>query len=273
MRYVLVASFLLSGCIVEGEPTDGYPEVAELFISSPAGNYLCTSTLVGPKTLLTAAHCVDGASDIKAEFSNGLWDSESFFSHPSYDPQGFGINDVALVLLQAPQTLDPIPLLDEVPVVGEDVILVGFGITDGGKIDSGTKRVTQNVVGGLVNNWLVVPPPKPGAGNTCNGDSGGPAFVLRDNHLVHAAVTSFGDRECRDSGYYMRTDLYVDWIVSESNGDVVVSSDGDAPQKEPPVVDPPQEMEGGCNIVSPKPEITYFVLIALVLFRRVTYLA
>lgn len=116
----------LSG-VVNGQTADT-PDVspqglAESVVAIQAkagqGAFLCTGTLIDPRVVLTAAHCVpDGATaadfavglhflDIKAKTGGpnlSAYRVQSFIVHPAYAPKGGGNqnNDLALLLLAKP---------------------------------------------------------------------------------------------------------------------------------------------------------------------------
>ena len=52
--------------------------------------------------------------------------------------------------------------------------------------------------------------------DSCNGDSGGPAYVEVDGEVQLAGATSRATKNftqpCGDGGIYTRVDRYVDWI-------------------------------------------------------------
>lgn len=57
-------------------------------------------------------------------------------------------------------------------------------------------------------------------GDSCNGDSGGPAqqiaYYNNDAKFVQYGVVSFGPRICGQEGFpgvYTRVDYYMDWIL------------------------------------------------------------
>jgi hypothetical protein len=48
--------------------------------------------------------------------------------------------------------------------------------------------------------------------NTCNGDSGGPAFAEVGGELLLAGVTSYGDPSCTQYGVDTRVDVYASFL-------------------------------------------------------------
>jgi secreted trypsin-like serine protease len=97
---------------------------------------------------------------------------------------------------------------------GEATLLAGYGITSG---------MTQKGVGTLRE---VIAPILSAVGKTeiaideshrkgsCNGDSGGPAFIQKGTELYLWGVTSRGDEECASEGIYTQINAYSDWIIA-----------------------------------------------------------
>lgn len=219
----LVALVVLAACgvetsatqqaIVGGAPSNE-PAVAAILRRSVACKpdatpVECTGTLVAPRVVVTAAHCV-------AELPvNGL---EVFFgmdvaapgariaviggrAHPDFDPATHA-NDVAALILAADAPVAPIALAPALPdLTNTDVRLVGYGITAGTGTDVGAQRAgTARVTEMSANELRMVP----GPAMSCRGDSGGP--VLSGGQL--AGVTSYGDPACTQLGVAMRADAY-----------------------------------------------------------------
>ena len=52
--------------------------------------------------------------------------------------------------------------------------------------------------------------------SACMGDSGGPAFVRRNNKLVLVGVTSRGSSRCDSTGIYTDVRYFGDWISRQA---------------------------------------------------------
>lgn len=200
--------------IVNGLLTSDYPATGALLYNSgnPAtatdSHLICSGTLIGCQTFLTAAHCVAG--DPTPENFLVFLQHAGFVpvtgievhpAHPSPDATG----DVAVLHLAAASVtgIAPIPLNDGAPVpTGTTATIAGFGRSSGLLSDYGLKRagsVTTATCGFVSDNdtsvcWNFDNPigPPGDDSNTCNGDSGGPLFVAGSCGRVLAGVTSAG---------------------------------------------------------------------------------
>lgn len=196
----------------------------------------CSATLIAPDVVLTAAHCVGWASpgvifvyfggDVEA---GGQWVGVSkVMPHPRYSRQGFEW-DIGLLRLSGPAPADatPIPALPAhlgltVDDEGAEVEFVGFGRTESNT--SGTKLTVPGSIARVCDGPEVCAyggggevAPRAFAysmsgGGPCSGDSGGPAFILRDGVEHVAGVTSYGDQDCVYYGVSTRPDSYASWI-------------------------------------------------------------
>ena len=97
--------------------------------------------------------------------------------------------------------------------VGKNLVFVGYGVSNGQtQTGSGVKRVVSIPVSQVAATQFAYQTP---GRNTCNGDSGGPAFATdASGNLTVAGVTSYGDRGCTQYGVDTRVDAYRSFIDS-----------------------------------------------------------
>lgn len=240
--------------IVGGSKHAGNPETALLLPLNAEGVPIgtCSSTLVGSRLLLTAAHCVDdtiGAAGFAAYFGTDftvetdpgfqfLAFAEALAIHPAWNPaditQG---NDIAVIQLAqnvpiAPRRVRTSPL--STADVGASIELVGWGVTATGATDAQVKRRAVSPLVDFDQTLVVI---GNGVANTCQGDSGGPAF-LGDRV---AGITSFGG-PCEELGAYTRVDAFLGFLGATG---VDVTPDPSTPDPDP--TDPVQPDEPVCT--------------------------
>ena len=168
--------------IVNGQLDAAHPASVALTV---AGQPFCSGTLVTPTVVVTAAHCISPeiggvqwevvevffGSDVSA---GGVFiPLEDGLGHPNWDtslqaPE----NDIAVLRLQEAAPVAPVPIAD-LPAIGTELTLVGFGLTQANGGGGGVKRVAQATIAerfGSVFSMELAP------SGTCNGDSGGTAL-------------------------------------------------------------------------------------------------
>jgi len=204
--------------IIGGAPDVDDPNVVGLVNQS--GQLACTGTLLAPQVVLTAAHCLELEAPTSVFFGSDpmvdgrLLPVDSFAKHPEFDLLALA-NDVGVVRLAAPAPAgaEPAELAAAPPPMGTPVRFVGFGYTEVGPGgDYGKKRHVTTAV-------TLVTATTFGYGvATCNGDSGGPAFVSEGGREVLAGVTSSGDSTCASFGLDTRVDVHAGWIAEQLDG-------------------------------------------------------
>jgi uncharacterized protein (TIGR03382 family) len=203
--------------ITQGTPDTGDMGVVALLES---GTLVCTATLVAPRVLLTAAHCLPEGAMPEAFFGESPQAGGTSVAllatvrHPDFDATTL-TNDVAMALLAdaAPTGATPSPL-PTAPLgassVGLALRLVGFGLTGPTDTTPAQKREGNTVVASLSAQQLTF---TPSPSQTCSGDSGGPAFATLGGVEVLVGVTSSGDPQCDQGAIDTRVDAYESFIT------------------------------------------------------------
>ncbi len=235
---------IVNGILDHGHYTTG------MLASSPNianAALVCSGTLIGCNTFLTAAHCVEADTN-PASYGvflqhAGFFGVRSITVHPSY---AFPVADVAVLKLSSNVTgIAPTKINTTAkPGFGSVGEIVGFGRTSTGGDESGLKYRGNVSIGscsgaGVSDTtsvcWTFADPiGSPGTdSNTCNGDSGGPLFVDFGSGPVVAGITSGGEAiDClpTDVSYDANVHHYRAWIQQEGGSDLANLTCGGGPQ-------------------------------------------
>lgn len=206
----------MNAAITDGKPHAGHPAVGYLDSGGSAG---CTATLVGKRTVLSAAHCVwpDHAQTFVTSF--GSYAVSSSVNHPSFDADK-ATDDVGLLFLSLSPPALPAAIAGIVPAPGLAVSLVGFGTTAESATDRGTKRIAANIIKEVAVTQFSVAGTGSGVGNICHHDSGGPAFASTGGQEFQIGVAIAGQKPCGTLGVWSRLDHYHPWIKKAAGGDL-----------------------------------------------------
>jgi secreted trypsin-like serine protease len=233
-----------------------YPSLAYIEGVQATAGYACTGTVVAPRVILTAGHCVEdiesssivepteiavatGVSNLTKIPRANISAVVQVLAYPNFDPTKLQ-GDAGLLILAAPVVAPPIALATTADAAlyepGDELTIAGWGIDDrktghaptqlqaasvpveeAGRCKRGTRRFYPFFDPIHQVCALDISGFKVTA---CHGDSGGPAIATRtDGTPVEIGVTSLGDGSCNPSSpaVFTRVDQISTWVQSWIN--------------------------------------------------------
>jgi len=204
---------------------------ATVAILGPEG--ACSGTLIGPRLVVTAAHCLQAGGTYRVRFLDQAFRGrnvavQAVARHPEFVRiDGFSPNDVGLVALKAPLP----PFMHPVALGstgwfggGEDSLIAGFGSTEVRRSKAGVLRETmlrahEPPVSGRGFRGLTGEVGGPDRG-MCVGDSGGPVFRGKGESLVLIGILKGGvtqrGTDCTAHPIYTPVSDFRAWIEAQS---------------------------------------------------------
>jgi secreted trypsin-like serine protease len=199
--------FLLGGpasALVGADVADRTVQRYTVVVASTKGR--CSGVVLAQNIVLTAAHCVQGASNLQVGNSAGIGRQPlppaaptpvtDTVQHPLYKPTDSGSPDLAILKLAKPLPgpFTPAVVNPKSLAEGDDLIAAGYGQISASDKSVGTVlRMVLMRVSQATRNWVMLVRVGEDETKGGHGDSGGPVFAYRGMHSLVAVIVGGTD--------------------------------------------------------------------------------
>jgi trypsin len=239
--------------VVGGKPAKPgrWPFMVALLDAGTSDNYnaqFCGASLISPRDVLTAAHCVAGASPAQIEVLVGTQDLRSggrrvdvsrITRHPKYNAWTSDSDVAVLRLAEAVNDIEPVQFITSLrhegkfAPTGRTSFGMGWGDTESNprfptvlynvKVPVVDREVCNSAdsYDGRITDTMLCAGLAEGGKDTCQGDSGGPLVVKNADGAFHLQVGvvswGFGCADPHHYGIYSRMATLGAWVSDQVN--------------------------------------------------------